>query len=133
MIEVNNINGSPEYKPNTKFGSIFTGDKFLFPESKEESDNYLNSLASIWDKEEYKKLITIEIDELILNTIKLYDYENLSEVVAEYYPNGLWEQEALNLLEWKTNLWILRDNYFETLTEETIINNFTETLPTFNG
>ncbi len=133
MIEVNNINGSPEYIPNTKFGSLFTGEKFIFFESNEERENYFNSIPVVWDKEEYKKLITIEIDELILDTIKLYDYESLSEVVAEYYPNGMWEQEALSILQWKSNLWVLRDEYFNTLTEEKIINNFIETLPKYNG
>jgi len=133
MIEIENINGKPKTIPDSKLGHHFDGEKFIFFESIEDKETYFNNIQVIFDKEEYKILITIEIDELILDTIKLYDYENISEVVAEYYPNGIWEQEALSILQWKSNLWMLRDNYFNILTEETIINNFTGTLPKYNG
>ncbi len=129
MITVANINGSPESVPSVSCGVYSDANSFYFFESEQEKTDFLAALPVVWDKEAYCAQITAEIDALILAAINEYDYERLSEVVAENYAGGVWQSEALAILQWKTDLWVIRNGYFEALTEQNVNDSFIDSLP----
>lgn len=139
MIEVANINGKPETIPPNVIGHLFDGQKFIFFESEEERNDYFNSLLVVWDKESYCNKIKQEINNIVSSKLVELDYTDFQENasigdVLNSATNSLnqWHQEALIVREWYDNIYALRDEYLNNVTEETIDNNFIENLPKFN-
>lgn len=92
-----------------------------------------NSGISFFDKESYLNTITQQIQEIVDNQARELDYDDIKDVPTENFEGGKYQQEAISLLSWSSNLWILRDEYFKTInTEQDINNSFIENLPKFN-
>lgn len=128
MIEYNNIEEIPDLsKPR-----LFNGVKILVFDSIQEHNNYLNSIKT-WSKDYYCNSITQEIQNIVDNKAREFDYDDIKDVPTENFEGGVYQQEAISLLSWASNLWLLRDAYFKTLnSEQDINNNFIENLPKFN-
>lgn len=132
MIVVKNINGSPESVPNTSFGVHSDSNNFYFFEREEEYNQFMFPILNVWNKETYFISITKQIQEIIDNQAREFDYDDIKDVPTENFAGGVYQQEAINLLAWASNLWVLRDEYFKTInSEQDIDNNFINNLPLF--
>jgi len=99
----------------------------------QEEYNAIHASENIWDKKTYFLFITKQIQEIVDNQAREFDYDDIKDVPTENFEGGTYEQEAISLLSWASNLWLLRDTYFKTVnSEQDIDNNFIENLPKFN-
>lgn len=134
MIKVKNINGRPETTPDTNGGVHSDSEFFYFFETEQEFNEFIAALPVVWDKETYFLSITKQIQEIVDSKAREFDYDDIKDVPTENFDGGVYQQEAINLLTWASNLWLLRDAYFKTVNSEQDINSsFIETLPQFNN
>lgn len=135
MIEAENINGSPKEIPNTKFGSIFNGEKFIFFESDEERENYLAALPIVFDLEAHKKEMEAAVDAYVDSIVRgEYWYKNEGELAFRASYENEYQEEAQQLISWHMEIYRLLEKYLTEVTTEhygdieTLVNN----LPRFN-
>lgn len=89
--------------------------------------------SDVWSKENYCILITKQIQSIIDSQAQELDYDDIKDVPTENFEGGVYQQEAVSLLTWASNLWLLRDAYFNRVnSEQDIDNNFINSLPKFN-
>lgn len=128
MITVRNISGSPESKPSKHFGVYSDMEFFYFFESKEEYDVFISSLPVIWDKETYMQQLNESHNLLFQSLYISKNYLSIGEIPL-WFHNEEFGTEAKSLSDW----WILTcglvSEYLDGVTEQTIIENFIDTLP----
>lgn len=118
-----------------EFPSTPTQEQYNSVNGVGEIEEITYTIESGFDIEQYKKEIETSVQQHLDNIAKSLWYDNIQEA-SKYVNQELrldWKQESLYLIEYDTQIWTIVEEYFSTLTEETIINNFIETLPTFNG
>lgn len=102
MIEVNNVNGSPEYIPSTKFGKLFNGEKHIFFESDNEREEYLSEL-NVLSLESWKAEANRLHNELFESYYAPLKYEGEADIALTALNSALYTNEALSLTKWRND------------------------------
>lgn len=144
MIRVSNINGSPESKPTNYYAIHSDNAYFYFFETKEQQQDYLATVYSVWDKKIYVQQVNEAHTVLYISMWQERDYKDENEI--NLYANLVidentterqleWKQEAISLRDYYLSTVDILYNYFDTVTEETAIpvDEFIQKLPIFNG
>ncbi len=141
FVEVENTeeallaNDGKYYLPKAEIEKRFSEGNFHLTFLQESDFTPIEIIEPVFDLEDYKRNLTYSIQEYLDEVAREYDHDSTLEIplyVNQTY-NLNWKEESVKLLNYITLIWMLRDEYFEQLTEETIVNNFTETLPKYNG
>ncbi len=120
MITVNSINGSPETIPSKHFGSFSDGQVFIFFESDDERETYLNSLPIVWSKEAHIAEINAEHKAYFEEWYSEKNYDGEWELLMYAKDETLgYQEEAQEILDYWTIGWTNILLYAETVTEET--------------
>lgn len=130
MKEIESINGVPKSIPDTKFGSLFDGSKFLFFESDSERIEYLESL-NVWDFSLWKS----EVNELHNELFSVYytqlKYEGEADIALTALNSAQYAQEALSLAKWRNDTYDLIEAVTEQEAEQMTPQQFINTLPLY--
>jgi hypothetical protein len=135
MIEVQNINGSPEFIPNNIFGQHFNGQTFIFFETEQEKNDFYDSLNT-FSLDVHKQEIEKAVDELIDNTYTALWYSSKGDIsIVALDIDSRWHQEAVQLTKWINNIYAILEDYKDSVTEENYQDpqEFINNLPIFNG
>lgn len=130
MIEVNNINGSPEYIPNTKFGKLFNGEKHIFFESDNERENYLSEL-NVLSLEAWKAEANNLHNELFASYYAPLKYEGEADIALTALNSAQYTQEALSLAKWRNDTFDIIEAVTEAEAQQITPTDFINSLPLY--
>lgn len=131
MIEVNNIDGSPEYIPNTKFGKLFDGENHIFFESDNERENYLSEL-NVLSLEAWKAEANNLHNELFASYYAPLKYEGEADIALTALNSAQYTQEALSLAKWRNDTFDIIEAVTEAEAQQITPTDFINSLPLFN-
>ena len=132
MIRINNINGSPEFKPE-KYYAIHSNDTyFYFFETKEEQQDYLAAIPVFWDKEAYCQTVNDSHNALFRSLYQERNYLSIGEI-SLWVDDAEFGAEAKALRNWWNETCKVVSAYLDNVTEETAqpVDEFIQTLPAF--
>jgi hypothetical protein len=128
MIEVNAINNNGVFSPESipdSVGSFFDGKKYLFFETENEMNNYLNAIPIVFDIESFTNELSTAFDAKFETYWKAKGYSDINDLLSHAAnPDSVCHAEALSLIQWSHNEWeaAIADINENTNIEE-IINN----------
>lgn len=131
MIEVNANNGAPVNPPNTKFGSLFTGEKFIFFESNEERETYLANL-NVFSLESWKAEANNLHNELFASYYAPLKYEGEADIALTALNSEQYANEALSLAKWRNDTFDIIEAVTEQQAKQISPIDFINSLPIFD-
>lgn len=134
MIQVRNINGSPEITPDTKGGVYSDSEFFYFFETEQEFYEFITALPFVWDKDSYCQQVNEAHNDLFRSLYTERDY--LSEGEIPIWQNDEdFSEESLALQQWWIETCKIVKAHLSTVTEETAqpIETFINSLPKFDN
>jgi hypothetical protein len=131
MIEIENINGSPASIPNNVVGSHFNGEYFIFFETKEEMQDYLQSLNA-FDFGLWKAEVNQLHNQLFESYYSPLKYEGEADIALTALNSAQYAQEALSLAKWRNDTFDLIEAVTEQQAQETTPQEFINSLPIFD-
>jgi hypothetical protein len=130
MIEVQNINGSPAHIPDNVVGQHFNGEYFIFFESLQEKNDFLESL-NVFSLESWKAETNQLHNQLFESYYVPLDYEGVGDI-ALFITDQEFSAEALSLREWWKATWKQIEAVTEAQAKQTSPQDFINSLPVFN-
>lgn len=120
MIEIKEINGSPEFIPEKHVGSLFTGESFMFFENEEEKLKYLSKLPVIWDINSYCEEVNEAHNQLFKELYTERNYLNIGEI-SLWLNDKEYGTEAQELITWWKTTCKEVEEYLNNITKETAL------------
>ena len=130
MIEVQNINGSPAHIPNNVVGQHFDGVKFIFFESLQEKNDFLE-LLNVFSLQTWKAETNALHNQLFESYYSPLDYEGVGDI-ALFITDQEFSAEAISLREWWKATWKQIEAVTEAQAQQTSPQDFINSLPVFN-
>jgi CRISPR/Cas system CMR-associated protein Cmr5 small subunit len=132
MIEVENISGSPAHIPNNIFGQHFNGEHFIFFESEQEKNDFLESL-NVFSLEAWKAEANQLHNQLFESYYLPLQYEGEADIALTALNSAQYAQEALSLARWRNDTFDIIEAVTEAEAQQTSPQDFINSLPLFNG
>lgn len=131
MIKVNNISGSPETIPNTKFGLYSDAEFFYFFESDNERESFLESL-NVFSLEAWKAEANQLHNELFASYYAPLKYEGEADIALTALNSAQYAQEALSLAKWRNDTFDIIEAVTEAEAQLITPTEFINSLPLLN-
>ena len=131
MIEVQNINGSPAHIPNNVVGQHFDGEKFIFFESLQEKNDFLESL-NVFSLQTWKAETNQLHNQLFESYYLPLKYEGEDDVNMTALNSKRYKDEALALAQWRNDTYDMIEDVTEAQAKQTSPQEFINSLPVFD-
>ncbi len=109
---------------------LFNGTAIIEFESHHEFNQYFGDDSGVWDKYSYAYDVNAKHNELFKQIYESRNYLSIGEINT-WVGDSEFGAEALALIDWWRDTCKLVEEYLHDVSEETVIDNFVDTLPPF--
>lgn len=130
MIEIENINGSPAHIPNNVVGQHFNGEYFIFFESLQEKNDFLESL-NVFSLESWKAETNQLHNQLFESYYAPLKYEGEADIALTALNSAQYALEALSLAKWRNDTFDIIEAVMEGEAQQITPQDFINLLPQY--